>query len=225
MQDLFKNFTFRAGDYLIKNRDSIKILGHIIQSNLKMCKTVNKLSSELHYKIHNIRKLTSVTDFNTRCKFLNAYIIGKINYLLPLFSFATQVNLRKLHKIIMTAARAAIGSFCFRKNISYILDKCKWFSIRDLILYSSLAMVHKILVFKQPAGLLSVFRIDNSECKVKTSTTVYKPTSIKLKNFYLYKYAKIYNNLDPYIKKKSVNGFKNEIKLMIRAGTIIDTMD
>ena len=56
-------------------------------------------------------------------------------------------------------------------------------------------------------------------------TTTYIPTSVKLNNFYVYKYLKIYNKLDPSIKMKSIKNFKKEIKMMIRAGTISDTMD
>ena len=46
-----------------------------------------------------------------------------------------------------------------------------------------------------------------------------------MNNFYIYKYTKIYNSLDQYIRDKTPKGFKNEIKLIIRAGTISDTMD
>ena len=46
-----------------------------------------------------------------------------------------------------------------------------------------------------------------------------------MSNFYIYKYSKIYNSLDKTLTNKQTKGFKNEIKLMIRAGTLNDTMD
>ena len=58
MENFFKNFTFKAGGDIIENKFSIKILGTIIQADLKFDKMVNKLSSELHNRIFNIRKLT-----------------------------------------------------------------------------------------------------------------------------------------------------------------------
>ena len=100
-----------AGQDTIFNKNTIKILGTIIQSDLKLDKTINKLSSELFNRIYNIRILTPYTDFNTRSKFLNAFVIGKINYLVPIYSNATKNNLQKIHAIIMSAARAAIGNF------------------------------------------------------------------------------------------------------------------
>ena len=37
--------------------------------------------------------------------------------------------------------------------------------------------------------------------------------------------GKIYRGLDQYIKDKTYKGFKNEMKLIIRAGTISDSID
>ena len=46
-----------------------------------------------------------------------------------------------------------------------------------------------------------------------------------MSNFYIYKYSKIYNSLDKTLTDKKTKGFKNKLKLMIRAGTLNDTMD
>ena len=125
----------------------------------------------------------------------------------------------------MTAARATIGNYCFRKSTAYILSKCKWFDINNVILYSSLNIIHKTISNKTPQGMVSYFRFNNKDRKVKRVATKYIPLSTKMNNFYIYKYSKIYNSLDQYIKDKSVKGFKKEIKLIIRAGQISDTMD
>ena len=79
----------------------------------------------MHNRIFNIKKITPFTDFAARSKFSNGFVMGKINYLLPIYSIATQENLSKIQKIIMSAARAAIGNYCFRKSTQYILIKCK----------------------------------------------------------------------------------------------------
>ena len=68
-------------------------------------------------------------------------------------------------------------------------------------------------------------RISNRNRKVKSVITKYIPSSVKMNNFYIYRYFKIYNSLDTYIKNKSIKGFKQEINHMMRAGTIPDTMD
>ena len=72
---------------------------------------------------------------------------------------------------------------------------------------------------------MSLFKSNEKERKVKTVTTNYLPLTTKMSNFYIYKYSKIYNSLDKTLANKQTKGFKNEIKLMIRAGTLNDTMD
>ena len=68
----------------------------------------------------------------------------------------------------MTAARAAIGNFCFKKSIHYILSKCGWFDISDLIKYSSLNIIHKIQTLKKPPSLVSYFRISKNKLGART---------------------------------------------------------
>ena len=70
-------------------------MGTIIQNDLRLDKTINKLTSELHNRIYNIRTLTPYTNFSTRSKFLNAFVIGKLNYMVPIYSTATKENLNK----------------------------------------------------------------------------------------------------------------------------------
>ena len=114
-ESLFKNFKFQAGDDMIEPKKCIKILGFMLQDDLKIDREINKISSQLHNRINNIRSLTKYTTFSTCLKFLNAYVIGKLNYMVPMYSIADLVNLNKLHKIITTAGRAAIGSYCHKK--------------------------------------------------------------------------------------------------------------
>ena len=145
--------------------------------------------------------------------------------MLPIYSNANQTNISKLHKILITAARAAIGSYCFKKSIRYILNKCNWFDIEDMILLSSLNTIHKTIANKKPPCLLQYFKSNNRERKGQTTANKYIPTSVKFKNFYIYKYTKIYNKITHDVRSKKVKGFKKEIKLMVKAGTISDTMD
>ena len=113
--DLFKNFKFKAGNDIIKKFN--KNIRNYNPKWPKLYKEVNKLSSQLHNRIINIKILTKFTNFRTRLNFLNGFVIGKINYMLPIYSLTNTINKNKIHKIITTAARAAIGNFCFKKSI------------------------------------------------------------------------------------------------------------
>ena len=70
-------------------------------------------------------QINEYTDFDTRLSFLNSFVIGKMRYMLPLYTNAGTENITKLHRVLMSAARAAIGSYCCCSSISQILNKCR----------------------------------------------------------------------------------------------------
>jgi len=78
-----------AGNDKIYPQPNIKILGTIIENNIKLDKEISKLASTLHNRINSIRNLTKFTTFKTRLKFLNAFVIGKLNYMLPIYSLCS----------------------------------------------------------------------------------------------------------------------------------------
>ena len=90
---------------------------------------------------------------------------------------------------------------------------------------SSLNIIHKITLNKKPKSMTKYFKNRERERKCDTIVTTYIPISAKMNDFYIYKFTKIYNKIDLEVRSKKLKGFKNEIKLMTRAGTVSDTMD
>ena len=211
-KNVLKNFKFHAGRDVITPKSSLKILGFILQNDLKTDKDIGKLAGQLHNRMNKIRTITKFTNFQTRLKFLNAFVIGKMNYMLPIYSLSDKTNIQKLHKILTTAGRTAIGSYCFKKSVSYILSKCKWLDIESMIYYSSINIIHKILIQKTPNSIYNLFRNPNNKRSVSEVTPNYIPTTKKYRKFYIYKYIKQYNELDSYIRLKEVKPFKKEMK-------------
>ena len=84
--NIFKNFSFKAGKEIVKAKYKIKILGIWIQNDLKMDSEINKLSSNLPNTINNINKISKYTDFKSRLNFINIFVIGKMIYMLPLYN-------------------------------------------------------------------------------------------------------------------------------------------
>ena len=66
--------------------------------------------SLLHNRVYNINKLKQFTNFHTRLQFMNAYVIGKLRYMLPLYTQANNENINKIHKMIMRLATLAVDS-------------------------------------------------------------------------------------------------------------------
>jgi len=221
MENIFKNFQFKAQNYIIKRSDTIKILGTYIQKDLRLDREIMNLSSQLHNRIFNLRKIQKYTDFQTRLSFINSFVIGKLNYMLPLYTNAPNYLINKLHKVIMTGARAAIGNYCFRKSFNYILEKCNWLNIENMVLYAGVCFTHKMLIKRESKSILTLYKT-NFSARVATKTfTFYQPKQIVMKNFHVYKCLEIYNNILPKeIKSAKMASFKKKLKTYLSTHTV-----
>ena len=209
-QNQLKNFHFRANKYSIYPKGAIKILGSYIESQLKLNVEIGKLTSCLHNRINEIKKLTPYTDSKTRLSFMNSQVIGKLNYMLPLYSHASAPLINKLHNIQMKAARTVIGSYCFMKNTKYILGKCKWLSIRTMITMSAVNNIHKIIFNRTPEPLYSLFR--SNRRLVSQKHTIYTPKTKIFGEFYIYSGLAAYNKLPVNLKTLPPKIFKKRLK-------------
>ena len=136
---------------------------------------------------------------------------------------ATKLFIAKLHKVLTTSARAAIGHYCLYKSVSYMLDKCKWLPLDKMILNSSLNVLHNVFTNHEPKAILSLFKLNRrSVAKIYTQ---YIPKNRELKNFYIYKSIKTYNKLSNDIKGLNKSRFKTKIKSLFRNNQIPDTYD
>ena len=50
---------------------------------------------------------------------------------MPLYMNCSAYNIRIMHRIIMKAVRTAIGNYCFKKSILYILKKCQFLDAKN----------------------------------------------------------------------------------------------
>ena len=178
-----KDFYFCANGFKIVPTKIIKILGQYLRDDLKMDTQIGKLCGILHNRIFELKQVKKYTNFKTRLIFMNAHVIGKLNYLLPLYMGSTKEQLTKIHKVLMTASRGAIGDYCFKKSITYILNKCGWMSINKMIQCASINLIHKIIINKTPTPIFNIYKI-NRRSNVDI-VTVYKPKNRKTEEFFL----------------------------------------
>ena len=112
-KNTLKNFHFYAGNDKITTKNSIKILGFYITSDLKLDSQIGKLTGQLHNRLYNLRQISRFLTFKNRLSFVKSFIIGKLIYAMPIYMGINTTLLQKVHKVIMTAARTAIGSYFF----------------------------------------------------------------------------------------------------------------
>ena len=156
---------------------------------MKLDTEINRLVSTLHNRINTIRQIKKYTDFQTRLKFLNANVLPKLDYMLPFYSSLNDELVHKLHKVLMTSARMAIGNYCFKTQCTKILAKCNWLPIRYMINNAQCNYIHKILTYKSPKKLFDFFIVRNRQVK-----------DLRLNYHLLYNGLNFYNRLPSNIK-------------------------
>ena len=106
-------------------------------------------------------------------------------YMLPLYNNLPLYLRNKLHKILMKSARSAIGNYCYKKSTSYILNKCKWLNINNMIKYSSLVFIHNIIKNKKPKSILGIYKTNRFLRHKAESSLQNIPKNTKYSKFFL----------------------------------------
>ena len=105
-----KNIYFRAKNFDIRPVSSLKVLGCYISYDLSNDREISQLLPLLNNRINQLEKLKVHTDFETRRQFSNAYIIGRLLYMMPTYTNINQGQWDELHKILMHTAMNILNS-------------------------------------------------------------------------------------------------------------------
>ena len=87
-----------------------------------------------------------------------------------------------------------------------------------MITHSALVTIHTILMKQTPQSLLNLFNNIALTRTTKNIALKYTPRTTKFQKFYLFSGLKIYNNLPPNIKLKSISIFKKLSKKWLMNG-------
>ena len=205
-----KFITFKAKGHEIKPMPSLKILGSYVSHDLSQEREISQLLPLLNHRINQFEKLKSFTDFNTRLQFSNSYILGRLQYMMPTYTTLNKSQKDRVHKILMRTARMTLNSYCFKKSIDYILGKCKWVDVDEMIKLSSLKFINNMLVTQKPGTLYSKVKINKRSC-ADLSFYVF-PKSRELKSTLLYRGIRYFNQLPSDLKYLPSKQFKVKIK-------------
>ena len=207
-----QNFHFMAKNDKIVNTNSIKILGFTLRYDNNLDTQIGNTCANLHYRLNLIRKITKFSQFKDRLVMVKSLVIGKLLYAMPIYTQATEAQIAKIHKVIMTASRVIIGSYCFKKSTTYILDKCGLLSAKQMIAYSSITYLNKIYFNNKPTSIYELFiPINRRGTDLKIRTKLRAKTK-KFKNHIINKGSEMVNSIPSEIKNLPPKTFKKQLK-------------
>ena len=132
---------------------SERLLGVIIQEDLKWTEYIQNheksLIKQLTSRLSALRLISAIASFKIRLMIANGIFSSKLIFQISLWGGAENYLLNSLQKVQNKAAR-----FVTRRGIytpvAELLSQCGWLSVRQLVFYHSVVLVHKTILTKYP---------------------------------------------------------------------------
>ena len=138
-----------VGEDQITPVTSVRNLGVIFDSNLKMDMQITKACQIAYYHLHNIRRIRKFLSQEATCTIIHAFITSQIDYCNSLMNGLPENLIKKLQRVQNTAARLV---FNLRKydRITPALVTLHWLPVKYRIEFKTLLIVFKGLHGKAP---------------------------------------------------------------------------
>ena len=204
-----RDFKLTLDNEILYPDGNVRILGVLFSSDNTYTVYCNDLIAQINYRFVNLMKVKSLTDQETRLRFCNAFLLGKINYALMLFYNGRKDDLQKLHTMYMKIARNCHKAYPFKVTNSKVLAPLKWLSLPDLIKVRVLNFTHSIIVNKKPEAIYS-----NLIIPTRSSKNIRFVNNFKINNIFP-NFIKLYNELPGEFRLMNRKGFKLKIKKQV----------
>ena len=217
---LTHNLTLQASNFIIRQSDTIKILGVYFTNSLNNAPNVNNIISKVNYRISILNKITQYTNFKTSKLLYNSLVVSVFTYCLPNLNNINYLQLNKLYVLWNKCAHRVLGFQSYKWNMTTIFKKLDWLSFTQMIHFESLKLFHKISFEQQPKALTkylqhSLVRSDVARLVRKPSILYLSKTS-KTSNSFLHRTNNIYNNIPDDLRILAKKKFAIEIKIHIK---------
>ena len=141
-----------AGQDLIKQSVSEKLLGGIIHNSGRWNEMTRSIVSQLSGRLNGLKKLKN-GDFKSKITVATGIIQSKIQYLLPLYGGAPKYLLEAIQVQQLKAARFVCGYGSYYWSTTKLLKTCGWLSVKQQEFYSTTLLAHKIATTQRPLNL------------------------------------------------------------------------
>ena len=138
----------QAGGHIIKPVRSERLLGCNISQDLKwkehLMTNDSSLIKQLTSRVNGLSLLSPRATFKTRLMVANGIVIAQLCYMIQLWGGCEGYLLNSLQVLMNRAARCVTRSSSFTPTRK-LLSACNWLSVRQLVFYQTVVMVHKMI--------------------------------------------------------------------------------
>ena len=218
--------SLQAGVHTITPTKNEKLLGCEVSQDLKwrhhLMDSEQSTIRQLTSRINGLCMISSRADFNTKLMVANGIVMSKVCYLIQLWGGCEGYLLHSLQVLVNRAARSVTGLSCFTST-RRLLDSCNWLSVKQLVVYQTLIMIHKTLQSGTPSYLFNRLSTPHSyKTRQGTSGSIrqdetFKSVSSLPRNSFRYRGAQDYNRLPASFRTIfNITTFKVKVKQWVK---------
>ena len=182
---------------------------HIRDGEQPLIRSLNRRNTAL-------KRISRISDFKTRKMIGSGLIMSTISYAIQLYGGCSGYLIDAL-QVQQNVAMRHITKLPFLTSTKTLLQQCDWLSVRQMIMYFSLLLLHKALVRKRPEYInekvraVTVRRETRTTDRLKLETTLYK--TLTASKSYIPRTIDQWNSLPIYLREiKDIVYFKKALR-------------
>ena len=226
------NITIRTPTAVIQPSEGERLLGAQVHQDMHwkehLLTNDDSLIKSLAKREGAMRKISRVASFRTRKMIANGIYISKLIYLMPVW-MGCEDYLVKALQVSMNRVARIVTRLDMYTPTSVLMQQCGWLAVRQLMMYHSLMVLHKTLMYKTPAYLFKKVTFQEQQGYNTRQAAGYKAAlvtagvteraGVKIcqldvtKSSWCWASVKIYNKLPPDLRaEKVIAKFKSRLK-------------
>ena len=220
--------SLNVGNETITGSSTERLLDIQIQQDMKWNEYIrdNKgsLLNCLSQRLGGLKMISRVASFKSRLTVANGIFMSKLIYMIPLWSGCPDYLTNAL-QVCQNKAAKFVAGHTRQLSVKQRLKECGWRSVRQEMVYHTVLMVHKIIVFKQPLYLYKKLTADGDypfRTRQAARSSLRRGSSFRTnlelcKQSFRWRGTGLYEKLPPKLREQSnMKTFKNELDLWVK---------
>merc|ERR1711895_142861 len=217
-RDEVKNFVLKAGDYIIEQKDKIKVLGIFFTSGLTNHVNISNIISKVNFRMYSMREAFKFSSRKSKIIFFKSMVLSVIRYCSPILVDSDAKLIDKLQTLLMKCTRPILGFQSFKMSTLHIMSELRIQTVHQMIVRESIQFIHKVLSKKSPGVIYELFIQSNLENVrgVRKYRVKNNHKSSKVTNSLFYRAIYFLNCLDNEVRNYNVKKLSKYLQDNIR---------
>ena len=211
-------------DERLESKEEVKNLGVVMDKNLTWESHVKRISDRCFGILIGLANAKHVLPREVLPKLIDSLVMSHVRYCAQVYGSAGSTVIGKIQKVMNFAARTLSNRQKY-DHISDVLAALDWLNSKQLIEYSDLRMLHKVISTGRPDVLSSRYRFNHEivsrETRQSGHLALVKPRTNHGKRSFVYRSSQLYNSVcvlgDVDLKAITVRSFKRYAREVVRS--------